>query len=40
MSPQTMAALAGQPIHAATLEAALQAVQEDVQIAANAPGAA
>lgn len=28
----------GQPIQAATLEAALQAVQQDVRIAANAPG--
>lgn len=35
---QTMAVLAGQPIDVATLEAALQAVQQDVQIAANAPG--
>jgi xanthine dehydrogenase/oxidase len=38
MAHKTMAALAGRPIDAATLEAALQAVQEDVQIAANAPG--
>ena len=35
---QTMAALAKRPIDTATLEAALQAVQEDVQISANAPG--
>jgi hypothetical protein len=33
-----MAALTGRPVDGATLEAALKAVQEDVQMAPNAPG--
>lgn len=38
MAPQTMAALQGRGIDAATLEAGLQAVQQDVQISPEAPG--
>lgn len=38
--PQTMAALAGRQLDSAALEAGLQAVQQDVQISANAPGGA
>lgn len=39
MAPATAAALLGKPLDAATLQAGLAALREDVRIADDAPGA-
>lgn len=38
MAPKTMAALQGRPLDAESLKAGLAAVEQDVQMAPNAPG--